>query len=83
MKVNFWVEYGIESYKELKPKHLRIIRDKMVDRPEAWNNLRKALGQVFKFAVNYEYLEFSPMNDVEKLTSKNKDGFHAWTLEEV
>ena len=23
------------------------------------------------------------MNDVEKLTSKNKDGFHAWTLEEV
>ena len=55
----------------------------MTDRPDAWNNLRKALRQVFKYAVEHNHLETNPMNDVPKLASKNKDGFHTWTIEEV
>lgn len=79
----FCEEHGDKSSKQLKPKHLRRIRDTMTDRPEAANALLKALRQVFKFAVTYELVDVNPVNDVEYLSAKNKHGFHAWTLDEV
>ena len=75
--------HGSRRFAMLKPKHLRQIRDDMADRPDAANNLLKALKQVFKFAVEYNHLEADPTIGVSKLKSKNKDGHHAWTLEEV
>jgi len=55
----------------------------MMDRPGSANNLLKALRQVFKYAVNYDYMDTNPVAEVERLKTKNKDGFHAWTLEEI
>ncbi len=79
----FSAEHGHKRYAQLKPKHLRRIRDKMIEKPEAANGMLKALGQVFKYAVEYEYVDNNPVTDIERLKSKNKDGFHAWTLDEV
>jgi len=79
----FCKKHGGKGYKNIKTPHFRAIRDKMTDRPEAWNNLRKALRQVFKYAVEYNHLETSPMNDVPKLAPINKDGWHTWTKEEI
>ena len=62
----FCGEHGGKGYKNIKTPHLRGIRDKMADRPDAWNNLRKALRQVFKYAVQHNHLETSPMNDIGK-----------------
>ena len=55
----------------------------MMDRPGSANNLLKGLRQVFKYAVNYDLLDINPVIAVERLKTKNKDGFHAWTLEEI
>lgn len=79
----FCEEHGHKKYAQLRAHHLRKIRDKMFERPGAANNLLKALRQVFKYAVSYGYLENNPTLSVEKLKSKNKDGFHAWEFEEV
>jgi len=80
---NFCEQNGSKRYDNLKARHVRKIRDGMMDRPGAANNLLKALRQVYKFAVNYDYLEVNPVISVERLKSKNKDGFHAWTSEEI
>jgi integrase len=79
----FCEKHGTKRYEHLQPKHLRMIRDDMIDRPGAANNLLKALRQVFKYAVNYGYLNANPVAVVERLKSKNKDGFHAWSIDEV
>ena len=47
----FCGRHGSKRYSKLERRHLREIRDSMVDRPEAANALVKALRQVFKFAV--------------------------------
>lgn len=80
---NFCEKHGAKRYDKLKARHLRKIRDEMIDRPGAANNLLKALRQVFKFAVNYDYLDINPVIAIDRLKPKNKDGFHAWTLDEV
>jgi len=79
----FCQQHGDQSFKQLQVKHLLRIRDSMVDRPEAANGLLKALRQVFKFAITYDLSDANPVARIEYLKPKNKDGFHAWTLEEV
>lgn len=80
---NFCEKHGDKRYAVLQPQHIRKLRDKMIDRPGAANNLLKALRQVFKYAVNYGLLDINPVAVVEKLKPKKKGGFHAWTIEEV
>ena len=79
----FSEKHGTKRYKQLQPRHLRKIRDSMTERPEAANGLLKALRQVFKFAIDYDYVDVNPVIAVEYLKPKNKHGFHAWTLDEV
>ena len=79
----FCEEHGHKRYAQLRPRHIRKFRDAMMDRPGSANNLLKALRQVFKYAVNYDYLDTNPVAVVERLKPKDKDGFHAWTLEEI
>lgn len=75
--------HGDKRYAKLLPRHVRKIRDEMMDRPGAANNLLKALRQIFKYAVNYDLLDINPVAAVERLKPKSNDGFHAWTLEEI
>ena len=66
----------------MRSRHVRKIRDSMIDRPGAANNLVKALRQVFNNAIEADLVETNPAI-VKKLKSKNKDGFHTWTPEEI
>ena len=79
----FCEKHGSKRYGQLEPRHLRKIRDGLVETPEAANGLLKVLRQVFKFAVDYDYTNFNPVVSVEYLKSKNKDGFHAWSPDEI
>ena len=79
----FCEQHGGKRFAQLEARHLRQIRDGMIDRPDAANNLIKALRQVFKFAVAYDHISANPLIEVERLKSRNKDGLHAWTLAEV
>ena len=73
---------GDKPYRMLLPKHVRVRRDEMIDRPEAANGLVKALRQLFKFAVRYDLHDSNPAVGIEYL-SGNADGFHSWTLDEI
>lgn len=73
---------GDKPYSLLQPRHIRVRRDEMSDRPEAANGVVKALRQLFRFALRYDYHNENPAEKVEYL-SGNADGFHSWTLEEI
>ena len=79
----FCQEHGDKPYRQLERHHLLKIRDKRATTPEAANSLIKALRQVFRFAVEYEYSETNPAKEVGLLASRNPEGFHAWSLEEL
>lgn len=79
----FCEEHGAKRYAQLHPRHVIRIRNSMADRPGAANNLLKALSQVFKNAVELGLVDGNPLRDVSKLEPKNKDGFHAWTPDEI
>lgn len=73
---------GDKSYADLLPRHIRVRRDQMADRPQAANGMIKALRQVFKFALRYDLHDRNPADGVEYM-SGNTDGFHSWSLEEI
>lgn len=79
----FCEKYGEKWFAKLESKNVRKIRDSMIDRPGAANNLLKALRQVFNYAVEYGHADTNPVAAVKKLKSKNKHGFHAWTHAEI
>ncbi len=71
-----------KPFARLEPKHIRALRDEKKWTPEAANNRLKALKQVFKFAVDHDYMRDNPAKDVPKLKGK-VGGWHSWTLDEV
>src|SRR6056297_3478060 len=73
---------GDKPYRLLLPKHVRIRRDEMLERPEAANGMVKALRQLFKFAMRYDLHDSNPASDIEYFAG-NADGFHSWTLDEI
>ena len=79
----FRVKNGANRASALKPKDLFQISDAMVDRPEAFNGLLKALRAVYKAGVRRQLIEANPAAAVPLLPSKNPDGFHSWTMEEI
>jgi len=79
---NFCAEDGEKPYKLLLPKHIRKRRDARADKPESANAFIKALRQVFKYAVDNDYVVSNPAQAVPYLKAKG-DGHHTWTLEEV
>ena len=66
-------------------RHVARIRDEKADYPEAANARVKALRQVFTWAMSplVGYAARNPARDVPYLRSKNPDGFHTWTVEEI
>jgi integrase len=79
---NFCAADGEKPYKLLLPKHIRKRRDARADRPESANGFIKALRQVFKYAIDNDYVVSNPAQAVPYLKAKG-DGHHTWTLEEV
>lgn len=76
--------YGDRPVALMATRHVRKIRDGMSDRPEAANNMLKALRRVFSYGLEIEYpgLKFNPARDVKRFKSKGT-GYHTWTIEEV
>lgn len=75
-------KHGDKPYKLLEPKHIRALRDEKIEAPEAGNARVKALRQVFRFAIENDHHNRNPADDVSYF-SKEGEGFHAWTLDEV
>ncbi|NOE32168.1 tyrosine-type recombinase/integrase [Ruegeria sp. HKCCD7318] len=73
---------GDKPFALLQPRHIRLRRDEMSDRPEAANGMVKALRQLFRFALRYDHHDDNPADKVEYL-SGNAEGFHSWSLEEI
>lgn len=73
---------GDKPFALLLPRHVRIRRDEMSDRPEAANGMVKALRQLYRFAPRYDLHDDNPAEKVEYLKG-NPDGFHSWTLDEI
>ena len=79
----FSQQYGHYAVKNLRQKHLYAIQDRHSDTPAEINNIFKALKPVFKFAVRNDIITHNPFTGLEKLKSKNPDGFRAWTDAEM
>lgn len=79
------IKYGEKPYADLTHEAVLKIRDKKADRPGAANAVVKAIRQVYKYALEYNIkgVLFDPTRDVRYLKSKNPDGFHAWSFDEV
>jgi integrase len=78
----FCEKYGARPYGLLEPKHIRSLRDAMVDRPEAANQLVKLLRQVLSFAVANDLIKHNVAKEVPYIHT-GSTGFHAWTIDEV
>ena len=74
--------YGDQPYSLLEARHIRKVRDELAEKPEAANNLVKALRQLYGFATEYDLAERNPARDVSRIYT-GSDGFHTWTPEEV
>ncbi|WP_020699553.1 tyrosine-type recombinase/integrase [Reyranella massiliensis] len=75
-------ERGNLPFAEMRPKHVRQIRDEKLDKPEAANGRLKALGQVFAWAIEEEIATTDPTADITRLHGRD-GGWHTWTVEEV
>ncbi|WIV50287.1 tyrosine-type recombinase/integrase [Marivivens sp. LCG002] len=73
---------GAKPYAMLLPRHIRIRRDEMSEYPQAANGMVKALRQLYRYAINYDFHDTNPAEKVEYLKG-NPEGFHTWTLAEV
>lgn len=73
---------GDKPFTLLLPRHIRVRRDEMSDRPEAANSMVKALRQLFRFALLYDHHNDNPAQKVEYLAG-NPDGFKPWSLDEI
>ena len=74
---------GPKPYRYLLARHIRKWRDINTDKPEATNDVLKALRALFKWAVAADVADFDPAKDVPLLSSKNPDGWHTWTFQEI
>jgi integrase len=73
---------GTLPFAQMMPRHVRAIRDEKLDLPEAANGRIKALGQVFRWAIENDLADADPTTTVDYLGGAS-DGFHTWTVEEV
>jgi site-specific recombinase XerD len=74
---------GDEFITNITSKVIRKALDRRKDTPEAANAFLKAVRGLFAFAVEYEHLNVNPAVRVKKLRSRNPNGWHTWTVEEV
>jgi len=66
----------------MKPKHVRQLRDELVEMPSSANLRLQALQALFKWAVEGEEAPHNPAYGVQRIKYVS-EGFHSWSLEEV
>lgn len=73
---------GPLPYAKLEARHITAWMDDRADRPEAANNLLRALRGLFAFAMSRQLAKVDPTASIKKVRTKT-DGFHTWTVDEV
>ena len=68
----------------INAKHVRVLRDRKTEKPEAANSRVKALRAVFSWAIkpDVELMLSNPARDVAYFPQEG-DGFHSWTDAEI
>jgi integrase len=74
--------FGDFPLDRLRPKDLRVLRDRKADLPGAADNRVRALRRVFKWGLKNEHVKANPARDVEYV-AKGSEGWHSWTPEEL
>lgn len=75
--------FGIAPADDLKPEDVRIVRDKMADRPGAANMLIRTLGSLYKWGRRRQGLTANPVKDVDLLEQGEHEPWPEWLLEEA
>ncbi|WP_100693915.1 tyrosine-type recombinase/integrase [Bartonella sp. 1-1C] len=74
---------GNIPYREIKKAHIIAGVERRKDKPSTAQNFLKALNGLFNWAIEQGLLENNPTVGVKKPALNNKDGFAAWTEEDV
>jgi integrase/recombinase XerD len=74
--------HGEKPIDLMQPKHVRILRDELADKPGAARNRLKALRALFRWAIESDHARQDPTRDIRAIGYAPK-GHHAWTLEEI
>jgi integrase len=67
----------------LKREHIERFLEARRSQPESANGLRKALRALMQHAVKIKMRCDDPTQGVKKIRPKSKQGFHAWTEQEI
>ena len=79
----FRVEHGDKPIAKLKRVHISEIIGAKANTPEAANNLLKVLRVLLNYAVKNGMIPSNPAISVPRYSSRNPDGIHAWTEDEL
>ena len=79
----FRADHGHRLYKDLQRVHIRSIVTAKADTPGAANNLLKALRVILNYAVSQDLIPANPALGVKRLRSRNPEGHHTWTEDEI
>jgi integrase/recombinase XerD len=66
----------------MRPKHIRKLRDELIDKPGAARTRLKALKALFRWAVEADEVSYDPSRDVTMFRYVSKPQ-HTWTVAEV
>jgi integrase len=76
-------EHGDKGATNLQREHVVKLMNAKSGKPESANMLRKIIRAMMTHAVDIGLRRDDPTREVRKIKSKNKDGYHSWTDEEV
>jgi hypothetical protein len=79
----FRVKHGHKPVRALERRHLKDILGAKAATPEAANNLLKVLRLLLAHAVDSGMIAHNPALGIKKYKSRNPDGIHTWTDEEI
>jgi integrase/recombinase XerD len=73
---------GHKPISDLKPKHVRILRDELIQTPGASRTRLKALKALFRWATERGRVDHDPTRDVHVNPYQEK-GHHPWSSDEI
>jgi len=79
----FRAEHGTKPIKGLGRGHISAIIEAKAERPEAANHLLKVLRVMLAYAVSQDMIAVNSAVGVKKYRSRNDDGFHLWSEDEI
>jgi integrase len=82
MLERFRLEHGTKGSVTLKRRHIKAILAAKSETPSAANNLRDRIKALMDIAIDLDWRNDNPVQQVKPLKVRSK-GFHTWTEEEI